>query len=104
MKKILFVILDGAGDGLKKGTSLEEAHKPNLDEFTKNGYAGLIDNKLGKHPDSGVSTWQLFGFPMDRYPGRGYLDAMGVGLLPRPHTLYVRCNFSTVETKNKKTD
>ena len=27
MKKILFVILDGAGDGLKKGTSLEVAHK-----------------------------------------------------------------------------
>jgi len=102
MKKILFVILDGAGDGLKKGTSLEHAHKPNLDSFTQNGYAGLIENKSGKHPDSGVSIWQLFGYSLDRYPGRGYLDAMGIGLPPRPHTLYMRANFATVEKKNVK--
>ncbi len=102
MKKVLFVILDGAGDGMEKGTSLEVAHKPVLDEFTKNGLAGLIDNKSGKHPDSGISTWQLFGYPIDRYPGRGYLDAMGVDLPPRPNTLYIRANFATVEKKMKK--
>ncbi|MBU4124562.1 MAG: hypothetical protein KKI14_03805, partial [Nanoarchaeota archaeon] len=71
MKKILFVILDGAGDGLKKGTSLELAHKPNLDEFTKNGVGGLIKNELDKHPDSGISTFNLFGYSVN-YPGRGY--------------------------------
>lgn len=102
MKKILFVILDGAGDGLRKDTSLELAHKPNLDAFAQNGYSGLIENKSGAHPDSGVSIWQLFGYSLDKYPGRGFLDAMGVGLPPRPHTLYMRANFATVEKKMTK--
>ena len=103
MKKILFVILDGAGDGLKKDTSLELAHKPNLDAFSQNGFSGLIENKSGKHPDSGVSIWQLFGYNLDRYPGRGFLDALGVGLKPMPHTLYMRANFATAEKKTMKT-
>ena len=98
-QKILFVILDGAGDGLKKNTSLELAHKPNLDAFAQNGFSGLIDNKSGAHPDSGNSIWQLFGYTLDKYPGRGFLDALGIGLPPRPDTLYMRANFATVDKK-----
>ncbi|MBU3904635.1 MAG: hypothetical protein KJ906_00605 [Nanoarchaeota archaeon] len=102
MKKILFVILDGAGDGLRKGTSLEVAHKPILNEYTKLGFAGLLENTSGKHPDSGTSIFQLLGYPLVDYPGRGYLDAMGIGLLPKPHTLYMRANFATVKKEVKE--
>ncbi|MCD6477130.1 MAG: hypothetical protein J7K26_03150 [Candidatus Aenigmarchaeota archaeon] len=96
-KKILFVILDGAGDGLRPGTTLERAFKPVLDSFTKNGFAGLIENKLLDHPDSGVSIFNLFGYKKDDYPGRGYLDAMGIGLPQLKDTVYMRGNYATVE-------
>jgi 2,3-bisphosphoglycerate-independent phosphoglycerate mutase len=79
MKKILFVLLDGAADIPRDGykTSYQSAHKPNLDKLAKNGVSGLIDNNLGDHPDSGHSLFSLFGYTMSEYPGRGYLDALG---------------------------
>ncbi len=103
MKKILFVLLDGAADTIEEGrnTSYQEAHKPNIDKFTKGGIAGLMENKLGEYPDSGHSIFALFGYSMPEYPGRGYLDALGIGLLPRPNTIYMRGNFATVKESDK---
>jgi len=100
-KKILLVILDGAADGFIEGkqTTLQAANKPGLDFFTERGAAGLIDNRLGTDkfgPDSGVSTFVLFGYDKMDYPGRGYLDALGIGLEAKPDEVYFRANFATV--------
>lgn len=97
MKKVLFVILDGISDGLREKTSLSSASKKYLDFFAKNGFAGLIENREGNHPDSGISIFALLGYPKDEYPGRGYLDALGIGLNPKLTDLCIRANFATVE-------
>jgi len=95
-KKVLFIILDGIADDLEQ-TPLQLAIKPNLDMITKNGFAGLIENKEGGHPDSAISNFVLLGYDKDEYPGRGYLDALGINLKPTPGSVYVRANFATVK-------
>jgi 2,3-bisphosphoglycerate-independent phosphoglycerate mutase len=95
-KKVLFIILDGIAD-FGETTPLEQAFKPNLDILTKNGYAGLVENRLTKHPDSGVSTFVLLGYSKEDYPGRGYTEALGIGLRPTPGSVYLRANFATVK-------
>lgn len=97
-KKILFVILDGISDGLTdRKTSLQKAFKPKLDALARNGFAGLIENREGQHPDSGISIFTLLGYSKEDYPGRGYLDGLGVGLRQMTDTLYMRANFATVQ-------
>jgi 2,3-bisphosphoglycerate-independent phosphoglycerate mutase len=95
-KKVLFIILDAIADDLGE-TPLHLAVKPNLDLITKNGFAGLIENKEGHHPDSGISNFVLLGYDKDEYPGRGYLDALGINLKPTPGSVYIRANFATVK-------
>jgi 2,3-bisphosphoglycerate-independent phosphoglycerate mutase len=95
-KKVLFVILDGIADDLTD-TPLKLATKPNLDLITKNGFSGLIENREGGHPDSAISNFVLLGFDKEEYPGRGYLDALGINIKSTPGSVYVRANFATVK-------
>jgi len=95
-KKVLFVILDGAADD-SESTAFMEAFKPNLDLLTKSGFAGLLENVHGKHPDSGISNFVLLGYPADDYPGRGYLEALGADIKITPGSVYVRANFANVK-------
>ncbi|MFH1229493.1 MAG: 2,3-bisphosphoglycerate-independent phosphoglycerate mutase [Candidatus Aenigmatarchaeota archaeon] len=95
-KKVLFVILDGIADDSEQ-TPLKLATKPNLDMLARNGFSGLIENREGNHPDSAISNFLLIGYDKADYPGRGYLDAMGLGLRPSPGSVYVRANFATVK-------
>ncbi len=93
-KKIILVILDGAADPDK--SVLAVAHKPYLDNIAERGVAGLVENKLDDHPDSGVSHWALLGYSERDYPGRGLFDAYGIGLKPQPGNVYLRANFANV--------
>lgn len=95
-KKVLFVILDGIADNIEK-TPLMMASKPNLDMLVKNGFSGLIENREGSHPDSGISNFVLLGYQKEEYPGRGYLEALGMNLKITPGSVYVRANFATVK-------
>ncbi len=95
-KKILFVILDGVADDSDM-TPLMMASKPNMDLLTKNGFAGLIENREGEHPDSGISNFVLLGCEKEEYPGRGYLEALGINMRIIPSSVYVRANFATVK-------
>jgi 2,3-bisphosphoglycerate-independent phosphoglycerate mutase len=95
-KKVLLVILDGAADDVPS-TPFMEAYKPNLDLLTKNGFAGLLENRYGDHPDSGISNFVLLGYTEDEYPGRGYLEALGANLKITPDSVYVRANFASVK-------
>jgi len=95
-KKVLFIILDGIADDTAE-TPLKLAVKPNLELIIKNGFAGLIENREGGHPDSAISNFVLLGYDKDDYPGRGYLDALGINIKPTPGSVYVRANFATVK-------
>lgn len=95
-KKVLFIILDGIADDSEQ-TPLQLAIKPNLELLAKNGFCGLIENREGGHPDSAISNFVLLGFDKGDYPGRGYLDAMGINLKPTPGNVYMRANFATVK-------
>ncbi|MBL7160106.1 MAG: 2,3-bisphosphoglycerate-independent phosphoglycerate mutase [Candidatus Aenigmarchaeota archaeon] len=95
MKKILFVLIDGVAD--KGASTLEAAEIPNLDKLAKNGNAGLVDNQLSEHPDSTISAWLIYGYPLLDYPGRGILEAIGSGIKPEKGNIYFRGNFATVK-------
>lgn len=105
MKKLFFIILDGAGGTPSKKlngkTSLEYAKTPNLDYLADRGRTGLI-NIMGKTPpetDNGMLS--LFGYdPKKHYTGRGPLEALGSGINFEEGDLVLRCNFGTV--KNRK--
>lgn len=102
-KKIILVVIDGLADEkipqLKNKTPLEVAETPNLDFLTKNGICGLIvpwvENK--KQPTSEDTHLALFGYdPKKTNPGRGVLEAMGIGAKIKKNDICLRGNFATV--------
>lgn len=97
------VILDGAPDvGLL--TPLSKAKKPHLDQLASHSYCGVWKAKLPKDYSitnfSDIGTLQLLG--CYDYPGRGYLEALGIGLRPDKKAVYLRANFATVRKKESK--
>lgn len=103
----LLVILDGVGD-IKvdgKGTPLEEAKKPNLDRLAERGAVGMM-SALGRGLAPGSDTGHLAILGYDwksEYPGRGPLEALGVGIELKEGDVAFRVNFATV-IKNKIVD
>lgn len=105
MNPVVFVILDGAADKGRK-TPFSEARKPNLDFFASHGLCGLwIGPKApkGYNPKSmsDVATLELLGYSYKNNPGRGFIEALGIGLKPKKDAIYIRGNFATVD-KNLK--
>lgn len=100
MKKII-IILDGLGD-IGKKTPLDRAKTPNLDYLAKNGKTGLMYPIKGIAPESGASQFAMLGYPLNKYPGRGPIEALGAGLKIRKGYVYLRCNFAEFK-KNKLT-
>lgn len=99
-KKILFIVLDGAG-GLPKGgkTELETAKTPNLDRLTKKSILGLTDTLgYGITTGSVPGHLALFGYDPIKYPvGRGVIEALGIGLTIHPEDICIRGNFATIK-------
>lgn len=80
--KVLFVILDGLGDRqypeLDGMTPLEAARTQNMDALAADGVTGLMyPFQPGVAPSSDLAHFRLFGFPRNKFPGRGYLEALG---------------------------
>ncbi len=106
MKKILLIIIDGLGDELipELGgkTPLEAARKPNLDFLAKNGLCGLVKpwTERGKLPTSEDTHLAIFGYsPKKHNPGRGVLEALGIGMKILPDDICLRGNFATINEK-----
>lgn len=109
--KIIFIIIDGLGDesipALGDKTPLEAAKTPNLDFLAKKGICGLVLPwvKKGKLPTSEDTHLALFGFnPRIYNPGRGVLEALGIGMKILPGDVCLRGNFATVDSKRKIID
>jgi len=103
MKKIIFIILDGLGDrpilSLNNQTPLESAKTPNLDKLAKEGVCGIIQVlKPGVIPHSDDAHLTLFGYDLKReYPGRGPIEAAGIGLKLKQGDVALRSNLETVD-------
>src|SRR4030042_829532 len=102
--KILLVVLDGAGDTGNQ-TPLSLASKPNMDGLARQGRLGLLDMGYKKDVDSDVGYLNLLGcYSKQDYPGRGYLEALGLGLDPGPKDVCIRANFATLDASGTLTD
>lgn len=104
--KIIFVILDGLADkGIE--TPLSKAKKENLDFFASHGFCcswqgAKAPKNYNPKSMSDVATLELLGYSWKDNPGRGFIEALGIGIKPRNDELYLRGNFATVEKIGKK--
>ncbi len=96
--KFLFITLDGGGD-VGEHTPYQTAKKPNIDMLAKKGICGLVDIGYKGTPQSDVGYLTLLGFySSENYPGRGYLEALGVGMRDiQKEDLCIRGNFATLD-------
>ncbi|ASJ10859.1 phosphoglycerate mutase [Thermococcus sp. P6] len=102
-RKGLLVILDGLGDRpvreLGGKTPLEYAETPNMDSLARSGILGQQDPiKPGQPAGSDTAHLSIFGYdPYRVYRGRGFLEALGIGLDLNEDDLAFRVNFATLE-------
>jgi len=98
---IVFLILDGLGDRpqekLRSKTPLEAAETPNLDQLASLGCNGLLD-PLGPGIPMGSETahFLIFGYPLEDFPGRAVIEAMGRKIPMKPGDVVCLASFTTV--------
>ena len=103
MKKLLYVCLDGLGDDpvpeLDERTPLEAAATPMLDALAAQGKTGsVVTVGPGIAPESDIAVFAILGYdPTEEHPGRGVVEAVGVGMDFRDGDLAYRVNFATAE-------
>lgn len=100
-RKVIFVLVDGMGSLPVKGrkTEWELTPTPNLDKLMQNGVYGLM-HPIGRGitPGSDTSQLNILGYPPEKYyPGRGPLEALGIGMELREGDVAFRANFATVD-------
>ncbi|MGC8933013.1 MAG: alkaline phosphatase family protein [Candidatus Methanodesulfokora sp.] len=102
--KLLYLVLDGASDGLIERSSLRIARKPNIDEITKRSACGLMYTVgKGYAPESDSAVISILGYDPERYyTGRGPIEAVGSGISLKGFFLALRANFATVDPKTMR--
>jgi 2,3-bisphosphoglycerate-independent phosphoglycerate mutase len=100
---LLYVCLDGLGDDpipeLDDRTPLEAAETPNLDALARRGRTGtVVTVGPGIAPESDIGVFGILGYdPHEEHPGRGVLEAIGIGMDFVDGDLAYRINFATAE-------
>ena len=103
MNRLLYVCLDGLADDpvpeLDDRTPLEAAETPFLDALAAQGSTGLVTTVgEGIAPESDIAVFAILGYdPREEHPGRGVVEALGVGMDFRDGDLAYRVNFATAE-------
>lgn len=101
-RPVLFVVLDGLADDpvpeLGDRTPLQAAPTSNLDRLAAEGAQGICTVVAeGIAPESDIAVMALLGYdPAEAHPGRGPVEALGVGMEFRDGDLAWRCNLATV--------
>ncbi|HHT9142246.1 MAG TPA: alkaline phosphatase family protein [Candidatus Wujingus californicus] len=102
-RKILYIVLDGMGDGdytckeLGNRTPLEAAFTPTMDMLAREGQTGLMYT-VGKGiaPESDIAVISILGYDaMKTYSGRGPLEALAAGIKIKNGDLAFRANLAT---------
>lgn len=97
--KYLIILCDGLSDRkvaeLGDRTPLEAAHVPAMDLLARQGVTGMIKTTPeGLDAGSEVGNSVILGYdPALSYPGRGPLEAEGMGIVTDTDDLVVRCNI-----------
>jgi 2,3-bisphosphoglycerate-independent phosphoglycerate mutase len=83
--RCILLILDGLGDrghaAFAGQTPLQMASTPNLDQLAALGMTGLYHPwLLGTALPSEIAHFLLFGYDLEDFPGRGYIEALGENL------------------------
>ncbi|MCI4349690.1 MAG: alkaline phosphatase family protein [Thermoplasmata archaeon] len=95
------IVLDGLGDRPNPETGgrtpLEAASTPNLDALARGGALGTLTViGPGIAPESDAGVLALLGLdPARESPGRGVLEALGIGIDLAPQDIAMRLNFAT---------
>ena len=109
--KAIYVLLDGVGDlphpSLEGLTPLEAARTPWLDRLTSNGCLGsVVSVGKGIAPQSDIAVFNMLGYDFKDvgYPGRGVVEALGMGIDFKNGDLVLRGNFATIDKQGNITD
>jgi len=100
---LLYVCLDGLGDdpipAFDGRTPLEAADTPFLDELARRGRTGtVLTVGPGIAPESDIGVFGILGYdPQEEHPGRGVLEAIGIGMPFEDGDLAYRINFATAD-------
>jgi 2,3-bisphosphoglycerate-independent phosphoglycerate mutase len=80
-------------------TPLEAAETPNLDALAARGRTGLVVTVgPGIAPESDIGVFGILGYdPSEEHPGRGVLEALGIGMAFEDGDLAYRVNFATAD-------
>jgi 2,3-bisphosphoglycerate-independent phosphoglycerate mutase len=101
--RLLYVCLDGLGDdpipALGDRTPLEAARTPFMDALAAQGRTGtVVTVGPGIAPESDIAVFAILGYdPREEHPGRGVVEAVGVGMDFRDGDLAYRVNFATAD-------
>src|SRR5690349_14514361 len=98
--KILLVVMDGLGGyaDAERGTELEEASTPHLDQLAAEGVSGLVEPVgPGITPGSGPGHLGLFGYDPEQFElGRGALSAAGLDFELQAGDVAARGNLASL--------
>lgn len=103
--KTVILLLDGLGDRphsiLDGKTPLETAFTPNLDKLCKHAQTGImIPYKQGVPLGTEVSHFILFGYDIDKFPGRGIINALSRDFNIEENAVYLCTSWAWVEENN----
>lgn len=99
----MYVLLDGVGDlphpDLGGSTPLEAASTPALDSLARAGAQGrVVTVGEGIAPESDIAVFNMLGYSFEgaQYPGRGVIEALGLGMDFEDGDLALRGNLATL--------
>lgn len=104
------IVLDGLGDrphpSLGGKSPLEAARTPQMDRLCREGTLGTVMTVgPGIAPESDAGVLGLLGYdPRTDSPGRGVLEAEGVGIRVLPGQVAFRFNFATIGPEDRVLD
>jgi 2,3-bisphosphoglycerate-independent phosphoglycerate mutase len=103
--RVILVILDGLGDRGQEcfggKTPLYAAFTPNLDHLASLGMNGLYHTTMQGVPmSSETAHFIIFGYELNEFPGRGYIEAKGRGVEVTDKDVAVLCHLCSAERRS----
>ncbi|HHP50831.1 MAG TPA: 2,3-bisphosphoglycerate-independent phosphoglycerate mutase [Moorella mulderi] len=104
--RAILLLLDGLGDKpspeLGNLTPLQAARKPHLNRLAAGGCTGiLVPYRQGVPLGTEVAHLLLWGYSLEDFPGRGYIEALGEGLPVEEGAVYLRASLAVVRKEER---